>query len=95
MGAALLVTLVATGAHGVTYAGGYDKNNVQIRNQPSTTSTLVGRRDIPHQLCLFFATSGEAVGGSTTWWYTRNLSLNRYGYSPGSRVYLTGPVSSC
>jgi hypothetical protein len=90
-----VVGALASGASAVTYSGGYDINNVQIRTGASSTTTAVGWAQKNDNVCLFYTVAGQSNGGSTTWWWTKNLRLNVSGFSPGSRLYIIGPVSSC
>jgi hypothetical protein len=95
LGAIAVVGSLATAANGVIYSGGYTKDRVQIRTGTSNTTTLVGRGYLGDNVCLFYTATGQSNGGSTTWWWTRNVTRNKSGYSPASKLYASGVVSSC
>jgi hypothetical protein len=95
VGAMVIVGGLSSGASALTYLGGYDINNVQIRISPSSGSTALGWAKKSDDACLFYTVTGQSNGGSTTWWWTKNQRLSVYGYSPGSKLYIVGPLSSC
>ncbi len=74
----------------------YNKNNVQIRATPHKTAALRGYGQKSHKsVCVWYLTTGDSVGGSTTWGYLDNWSIGVNGYSPGSRMnYLVNPDGS-
>ncbi|MDQ6527307.1 hypothetical protein RB608_27075 [Nocardioides sp. LHD-245] len=95
VGAMLMIASLAAGATALVYQGGYTKDSVQIRTGPSSSTTLVARGYKNENVCLFHTVTGESNGGSTTWWWTKNVTRNKSGYSPGSKLYIIGPLSSC
>jgi hypothetical protein len=67
--------------------GNYKGSGVKIRTGPSSSYTSVGLGYPGNGVCADFYTSGQNVGGDTTWAHHRNLSTGKIGYS--ADYYLT------